>query len=151
MWPLWLSSDSLTTEGTKDFTKDAKGLSSDADVIESEFAYAFGFVDVSEVGDLRRPHQPPDAAHVERAELIPLRHEDERVCARRRGVLVLGVLDFGQNLPRLPRRDGVVCADARALLDERADDVNRRRFAHVVGLRLEREAEHGDLFALHFA
>src|SRR5438874_3764667 len=118
-------------------SKIKNSLPSDADVVEAEAAHRFGLVDVAQVCDLRRAHQLLDAAHVERAKLVPLGHEDERVSARDSRVLVSRVLDFGERLPRLLRRHGVVCANARALLKERADYVNRRSLAHVVGLRLE--------------
>ncbi len=45
-------------------------------------------------------------------------------------------------------RDRVVGGDLGALLEQQRDDVERGRLAHVVGVRLEGQAQHGDLAVL---
>jgi hypothetical protein len=59
--------------------------------------------------------------------------------------------DVGEHPPRVLDRLRIVRADLRAGLLEAADQRDRRGVAHVVGLRLEREAEEGDRLAADVA
>ncbi|ABA49950.1 hypothetical protein BURPS1710b_2989 [Burkholderia pseudomallei 1710b] len=83
-------------------------------------------------------------------EFLPFGDDDERVRARER---VVGRIDecetrerIGpvvqierEHAPRLVERDGIVRAHRRAAREQRSDQASARRFAHVVGVRLERE------------
>ena len=95
------------------------------------------------------------ALEIEAAELVPFRHDHERVGAGG------GVVRVGREGDR-PRRDRSSAAAAPAPRPDRrrapwprpgqlAADVERRRLANVVGVRLEREAEHRDVLPAHAA
>src|SRR5256885_14342272 len=76
----------------------ARGLfAANAAVGEAKTSHHGRIVDVAAVDDHRPPHELPDAGHVELAELVPFRHQDERVPAGRDLVGVLQILDVGQD------------------------------------------------------
>src|SRR5439155_9244268 len=58
-------------------------LAANAAVGEAQAAHHGRIVDVAAIDDDRPPHELLDAGHVELAELVPFRDEDERVRARR--------------------------------------------------------------------
>ena len=84
------------------------------------------------------------------AELVPLGDDEQRVGALQRVVGVLGVVDLAALKIRCATvaRFGIERAHLGAALEQALDDRNRRRLAHVVGARLEREPPHGDRLAL---
>ncbi len=97
-------------------------------------------------------HQLPHPAEIGLAKLVPLRHDRERVGAGQRGVAVVRVSDLGpEDAARHFHRLGIVGLHRRASREQAADERNRGRFAHVVRLRLERQAPDGDALALHIA
>ena len=57
---------------------------------------------------------------------------------------VAPVLDLGHERPRLVDRGRVVRPHRRPALQQRPADLDARRLAHVVGVGLERQAEHAD-------
>jgi hypothetical protein len=81
-----------------------------------------------------------DAHEVGVAVLVPVGHHDQRVGARERVVVGLGVVDGAvEPAPGLVQRGRVVGAHRRAAGEQLVDQGERGRLAHVVGLRLERE------------
>ena len=95
-------------------------------------------------------HQALQPLEVGRAVLVPLRQEQHGVGARRRLVGIVGVLDL--DLARAWRscalRLGIDPDDLGARPHELARHHERRRLAHVVGLRLERQPPEGEPLAL---
>ena len=90
-----------------------------------------------------------DAIEIERAELIPFGHDDERVGLVAAGIGVVEKRQAFQNKAGLIHAFGIEGVDARPAVLQRGDDRDRGRIAHVVGVRLEGEAEHGDGLAAH--
>src|SRR4051812_3411165 len=92
-------------------------------------------------------HRLGDLGEVDLLELVPLGDEHDRVGARDAAEGVVGEVEAGHHPPRLVLGDRVVRAHVRAgRLEPRAEH-ERRRLAHVVGVRLEREAEQGHVLA----
>src|SRR5947209_19057976 len=108
-------------------------------------------VDVAQVNENLAAHCRSDPVEVERAELVPLGDDDQRIGAIRRRIGVLGKLDTGEDLLGLLARHGIERRDLGSALDQRLDNRNRRGIAHVIGVRLEREPEHADALATALA
>src|SRR5215213_2627289 len=73
-------------------------LPAHAHILETEFAHVFRFVDVSQISDFGSVHQVAYSGQIECAKLVPLRNEDECVCALDRGILVISIGNLGQQL-----------------------------------------------------
>ncbi len=101
-------------------------------------------VEVAQVDHQRRREPRLELREVEGAELIPLGRDDDPVGALGGLVGVRAEGDRRQERLRRGHRRGVEGADRRAAFDEALDDRDRRRLAHVVGVALEGQAEHGD-------
>ena len=108
-------------------------------------------VNVAQVDEDLAAKQAGDAVEVEGAELVPLGNDHQHVGAVRRAIGIGRERDPWQHLLRLVTGDRIKRAYLGAALDERVHERDRRRFAHVVGVRLEREAEHADPLAGHAA
>ena len=124
----------------------------DADIGEAELPHQLGPVDVAQVDQDGIAHHAPHALEVERPEGIPFGHDHQRV-----GPVGAGIGDRRRRSHRRPagaspapcprdRRPGLGAAVLQP-----GDDRERGRLAHVVGVRLEGQAEHGDGLAAHAA
>src|SRR5438105_13238959 len=89
----------------------ALGLfAANAAVGETQASHHRRIVDVAAVDDDRSAHELLDTRHVEVAELVPLRDEDDRVRSSRHLVSVLQVFDLRQKHPGTLHRRRVVRA-----------------------------------------
>src|SRR3954451_20488485 len=92
-------------------------------------------------------HRLGDLGEVDLLELVPLGDEHDGIGVLHAADRVVGELEGRHHPPRLVLGDRVVRADVRARgLQARAQH-ERRRLAHVVRVRLEREAEQRDALA----
>lgn len=123
----------------------------DAGIDEAQRLHVLPPIDISQVDDHRLPHFPLQALEIERAELDPFRHDHKRVGIARAGIGILCIGDLGQFAPGLVHARRVEGTDRRAHVGEADDERNRGSLAHVVGVRLERQPEHGDLPAADLA
>src|SRR5689334_16756545 len=123
----------------------------DAEITKASFFRFLAIIDVPKVDQDPAAKRRRNFLQVERSELVPLGHDDERVCTRRRGVRVIRELDSIEHLLGLLASDRVERAYLCAALEQQVDQRNRGRFAHVVGVGLEGEAEHPDALALEVA
>src|SRR4051812_2369797 len=98
-------------------------------------------IDVPQVDEYRLRHGPREPLEVQRPQHVPFRDQHHRVGTGRRGVRVVEELDPLHQRPRLLDSLRIVTAHVRACVLEGLDDADRRRVAHVVGVRLEGEAE----------
>src|SRR5215471_1862879 len=119
-------------------------VAADAAVDEAQAAHLRRVVQVPAVHDDRPAHQALELLHVQLLELIPLRHDHDRVRAPGHALGVAAVLDVRHDRPRALDRRRVVRPDYRALLEQRLRDLHARRLAHVVRVRLERQAQQAD-------
>ena len=103
--------------------------------------------EVAPVDEQRAAHRPLDAGEIELEELRPLRHQHDRIRPLDRLGRGRGERDAADQLARLLLGDRVVGAHARAGALQPRRQHERRRLAHVVGVRLEREPEQRDLLA----
>ena len=82
------------------------------------------------------------------AELVPLRHDHQRISSGRGVVGVVGEYDqvahVGQRLRRRAASHWIERANPGAGANQLAANVYRRRLPHVVGVRLERQAQDGN-------
>src|SRR4051812_45993312 len=102
---------------------------------------------VAPVDEQRAGHRAGDGFEVERLELVPLGDEHDGVGVAHAAEGVVGELQARHEPPGLVLGDRVVGAHVRARgLEPRAEH-ERRRLAHVVRVRLEREAEQRDVLA----
>ena len=100
----------------------------------------------------RRRHQLAHPGEVGFAELVPLGDDGQRVGAGQRVVTPRRQRHLvAEDLPRHVHRRGIERLDLRAGRQQPVDDDDGRRFAHVVGARLERQAPDGDRLALERA
>ena len=98
-------------------------------------------VDVAQINEDLAAEQAGDAVEVERPELVPFGDNDQDIGALGCRIGVLGELDAGEDLLRLLAGDGIERGNARLRARSGFDDRDRGRLAHVVGVRLEREAK----------
>src|SRR6266550_7750504 len=108
----------------------ARGLfAANAAVGEAQGSHHRRIVDVAAVDHHRSPHELLDASHVELAELVPFRHQDERVRAGRDLVRVLQILDIGQERAGPLHRGRVVGAQLGAGREQNLRNVDAGRLA----------------------
>src|SRR5438552_11980151 len=120
------------------------GLASDGVVLEAEPAHALRLVEVASVEDDGAAQEAAEALEVEVLELVPLR--DEHGGVRPLGRLVRRAREGdagGQEGPGIVHGHGVIGPDARARLVEEMDDLDALGLAHVVGVGLEGQTQHG--------
>ena len=121
----------------------------DRAIREAELLHLARIVEIAAVEDDRTRQRALDAREVRVPELVPLGDDDERVGALERVVVRRRVGRSGR--PRRRRascmRHRIVRDDGRAALEQLVDQRERRRLAHVVGLRLEREPPDRDACA----
>src|SRR6185312_9436363 len=72
---------------------------SDPAIMESVSRHFFGRIDVAQIHDHRSRHDGGKLLEVERAELLPLRHDDDGMCAPR---AIIGTPAEGHILEHLP-------------------------------------------------
>src|SRR6266567_6562708 len=116
-------------------------LAANAAIREAQAFHGRGVVDVAAVDDHRPAHELLDARHVELAELVPFRDQDDGVGAGRDLIRVLAVDDLRQQLLRTIHRSRVIRTDFGAGGQQDLRDVDTRGIAHVVGVGLEGEAK----------
>src|SRR4051812_15847874 len=122
-------------------------LPPDALVDQTRRAHGLRVQRVAAVDEHLAAHRVGDGAQVDALELVPLRDEHHGVGAADGAERVVGELEARHEPPRLVLGDRVVRAHVRAGgLEPRAEH-ERGRLAHVVGVRLEREAEQRDVLA----
>src|SRR5438128_2127362 len=119
-------------------------VAADTPIREPELAHRRRVVDVAPVHDHRHSHRRLDAVEVEMAKLVPFRDDYQRIAAVGDAVSVAHVLDLRQLDARAFHGRGIKCADVSARGEQDPCDVEARRFAKVVGVRLESEAEQAD-------
>jgi hypothetical protein len=61
---------------------------------------------------------PAGAAQVERPKLLPFRHDDQRIRAKRAGMGTVAKIDSGQLAPRLIHAGGIVGWNGGALIEQ---------------------------------
>src|SRR5438067_3587593 len=123
----------------------ARGLfAANAAIRETETPQQGGVVDVAPVDDDGPAHQLLHTCHVELPELVPFGDEHERIRTSGHLVRVLPIFDLRQQHLRALDRSRVVSPHLGAGGEQDARDVDARRLAHVVGVRLEGEAEQSD-------
>src|SRR3954447_140128 len=119
----------------------------DALVEQAGRAHGLRVERVAPVDEHRARHRVGDPGEVELLELVPLRHEHDGIGAAHASERVVGEVEARHQPPRLILGDRVVGAHVRARgLQPRAEH-ERGRLAHVVGVRLERQAEQRDALA----
>ena len=121
----------------------------DAVVVEAPARHVVGLIDVAQVDQDRPRHHGLQAVEIERAELLPLGDDHQRVGAFRARVWPVAIGDVAEDGLRLLHAGRIVGADLRPHVLQRGDQRDRGRLAHVVGIRLEGEAEHRDGLAAH--
>jgi hypothetical protein len=121
------------------------------DAVIGEALDLLGAIDVAQVDQDRLLHHRPQAFEIERPELSPFGDDDEGVGVLGAVIGPAGELDPADHLLGLRHSDGVVGAHPRAHVGERGDERDRRRLAHVVGVRLEGQPEDRDGLAAHAA
>src|SRR2546423_2347146 len=123
----------------------ARGLfAANAAISETETPQQGGVVDVAPVDDDRSAHQLFHSCHVQLPELVPLGDEHERIRTGGHLVRVLPIFHFRQQHLRALDRGRVVSANFGAGSEQDARNVDARRLAHVVGVRLEGEPKQSD-------
>src|SRR6266851_7455924 len=123
----------------------ARGLfAANAAVYETQVPHRGRVVDFSPVHDDRPSHQLLYPRHVELAELVPFRDEDQGVRAGGDLVRVLQILDLGEQHLRSLHRGWVIRAHLGARRQQHLGDVETWRLAHVIGVGLERQPKQAD-------
>src|SRR5215471_2927824 len=110
-----------------------------------------GAIYVAQINKHGLPHHALEALEVEGAKLLPFGDDDERVGAFGAGIGTVAECDACEHLPGLLHPDGIIGSHRRSHVHERGDQRDRWRFAHVVGVGLEGEAEHRDGLAAQAA
>src|SRR4029079_8555393 len=108
-------------------------------------------IDVPEVDQDLAAKRRCNTLEIECAELVPLGDNDQHVGAVRCSISVIRELDPGEDLLGLRPCYRIECANLSSPLNEGLHDRNRGSLAHVVRVRLEREAEHSYPLALGVA
>ena len=120
------------------------GLAADRVVLESQAPHPLGFPQVAAVEDHRPPHGGPQPLEVQELELVPLGDQRDRVGAGRPPRRRIAVRHAGgQRRARVGHGHRVVGPHDGAGLQQPLDDLDRLGLAHVVGVGLEGQAEHG--------
>ena len=135
-------------EGKKEFTARP---APDALIDKAERGHFLGAIDVAQIDDHGLRHLALQARQIERAVLHPLGHDHHGVGAAHAGIGIVAIFDIGQFAARLFHADRIVRAHLRAHVEQPGHQRDRRRLAHVVGVGLEGEAEHGDGLAAQTA
>src|ERR1051325_6091124 len=119
---------------------------------KTELAEIRGIVNIAAVENQGLLHQSFDAPEVGAAKLVPFSQNQQSRSAVQRVVAPVRVLDaVAENFSRLFHRLRMEGLDPRALAQQPLDDVDRRRIAHVVGARLERQPPNGESQPVQFA
>src|SRR5262245_2888560 len=119
----------------------------DALVDQARGADRRGIERVAPVDEDIAGHRLGDLREVHGLELLPLGHEHDGVGVADAAERVVGEVEAGHKPPRFALGDRVVRADLRAGGLEPCAEDERRRLAHVVGVRLERQPEQRDALA----
>ena len=106
---------------------------------------------IAQVDDHRLRQFALQPFKVEGAVLHPFRHHHHGVRAANAGVGIVAIFDIGQFAARLFHADGIVRPHLGAQVEQPGHQRDRRRLAHVVGVGLEGQAEHGDGLAAQAA
>src|SRR3989344_6732960 len=117
---------------------------SNSDVTEAVARHLFAAIDVAQVDEQFVRHARAKAGEVERTEGVPFGDDRHRIGAVGGGIGALLHLDIGHHWRRYVHAFGIVGGDPRAGVDQRLDDREAGRIAHVVGARLERQPEQSD-------
>src|SRR5215470_14234920 len=111
----------------------------DAGIEKAVLVHVLGAIDVAQVDHHWTRHQLLEAVEVERAELLPFGDDHQRIGALGAIVCAIAIGHAVEHALRLLHADGIIDAHLRAHVLQRGDQRDRRRFSHVVGVRLERE------------
>ena len=138
-------------EGKKATQLRGSGAPADAFIDKAERRHVLGAIDVAQVDDHGLRQFALQALQIERAVLHPFGHDHHGVGAAHAGVGIVAIFDIGQFAARLLHADRIVRAHLGAHVEQAGHQRDRRRLAHVVGVGLEGQAEHGDGLAAQAA
>ncbi|KAF1853517.1 hypothetical protein Lal_00046477 [Lupinus albus] len=110
-----------------------------------------GIVDVTQIDQDRRAHHRAKTLEIQRAEGVPLGHDDDGVGIFCTGIGILGESHRRQERAGLLDSLGIIGAHLGASVLKPGRDGQRGRLAHVVRIRLEGQAEEGNRLAAHGA
>src|SRR6266540_5832286 len=134
---------------TRPFSPSGASGPPDAFVLEAGRADHLGVEQVPPVDDEPGAHRVPDLRRGQRLELGPL--GDDHGCVRPAHRLEHALLDRDAVQRGMRPDERVPATDLGPLCEEPRGEDDRRRFPHVVGVRLERQAQEGDGLAAQAA
>src|SRR5690242_3631989 len=121
-------------------------------VSKTELAEVRRIVNIAAVENQRLFQQSFDAPEIRAAKLIPFGQDQQRRSAVQCVITSVRILDaVAKNFSRLFHRLRIEGLDARTVAQQRLDDVDRRRIAHVIGAWLEREPPDSERQLAQFA
>src|SRR5262245_30929357 len=127
------------------------GPAADA-LVDEAVRFHFGrAIDIAQIDHDRVRHLRLQAIEVKCAKLSPLRDKHQRIGTAGAEIGVVVILDIRQLLLRLFHADRIVRPYLCAHVEQAGHQRDRRRLAHVVGIRLEGQPEDGDGLAAQVA
>lgn len=127
-------------------------LSTNAIILKPVLLEFLGIVDVAAVDDKRILHRLVHDTPARQAELLPLGEHEQGIGVEHGVVHVFGVENLVTDAATaLVHCHGIVNADGAAGFEQEVDGDEGCRLTHIVGLRFECQAPHGDGLSLEIA